>query len=205
MAASADGFDFLLKLLVLGESGVGKSNLVLRYTDDSFSDLYISTIGVDFKFKQIRLDGKNVKLQIWDTAGQERFRTITQSYYRRAHGVVVVYDVTDAKTFQHVQDWLEDIKKYAPEHIPILLVGNKVDMQSERAIDFYEAQEFAKKLGLSYKETSARTGQGVADAFAAITTQIINQIQKKSDNSRHSTTVNPAKDKKEKGDKGGCC
>jgi len=176
MTSSSSEFDYLLKILVLGESGVGKSNLVLRYCDESFSEMYISTIGVDFKFKHIFTEDKNIKLQIWDTAGQERFRTITVSYYRRAHGVALVFDLTDLKSFQKIEGWMQEIKTNAPVHIPILLIGNKTDLVEYRAVQYAQAKEFADKMGLPYIETSAKTGTGVNESFSTLATTILQHI-----------------------------
>ncbi|KAJ2347377.1 ras GTPase, partial [Coemansia sp. RSA 2618] len=159
-------------LLLIGDSGVGKSCLLLRFADDTYTESYISTIGVDFKIRTIELDGKTVKLQIWDTAGQERFRTITSSYYRGAHGIIVVYDVTDTDTFTNVKQWLQEIDRYASEGVNKLLVGNKSDLEDKRAVDFTEAQEFAKSLNISFLETSAKDSTNVESAFLTMARQI---------------------------------
>jgi len=128
MAMKRD-YDYLFKLVLIGDSGVGKSCLLLRFADDSFTDSYISTIGVDFRFRTVTIDNKTVKLQIWDTAGQERFRTITSAYYRGAHGIIMVYDVTNYESFEHVEEWLNEVNKHASESTLKLLVGNKADLQ----------------------------------------------------------------------------
>ena len=116
--------------------GVGKSCLLLRFADDTYTDSYISTIGVDFKIRTVDLDTKTIKLQIWDTAGQERFRTITSSYYRGAHGIIIVYDITDKESFDNVRQWLFEIDRYASENVCKLLVGNKSDLGNKRAVEF---------------------------------------------------------------------
>ncbi|KAJ2614821.1 ras GTPase [Coemansia sp. RSA 1365] len=163
-------YDYLFKLLLIGDSGVGKSCLLLRFADDTYTESYISTIGVDFKIRTIELDGKTVKLQIWDTAGQERFRTITSSYYRGAHGIIVVYDVTDSETFGNVKQWLQEIDRYASEGVNKLLVGNKSDL--ERSVDFTEASEFAESLSIPFLETSAKNSSNVEKAFMTMAKQI---------------------------------
>merc|ERR1712199_129095 len=134
MAGGHPDYDFLFKLLLIGDSGVGKSCLLLRFADDTYQESHISTIGVDFKIRTIQLEGKTIKLQIWDTAGQERFRTITSSYYRGAHGIIVVYDITDEESFNNVKTWLEEILRYACEGVNKLMVGNKCDLASKRVV-----------------------------------------------------------------------
>jgi Ras-related protein Rab-1A len=135
-------------LLIIGDSGVGKSCLLLRFADDTYTDSFISTIGVDFKIRTVELEGKIVKLQIWDTAGQERFRTITSSYYRGAHGIIVVYDVTDAESFENVKSWMAEIDRYASDGVSKLLVGNKSDLSGKRAIEYSAAKV---SMRLEYK------------------------------------------------------
>jgi Ras-related protein Rab-1A len=165
-------YDYLFKLLLIGDSGVGKSCLLLRFADDVFSETYISTIGVDFKIRTIELDGKVVKLQIWDTAGQERFRTITSSYYRGAHGIIIVYDVTDQGSYNSVKSWLEEIRLYADTKVNRLLVGNKCDLEAKRAVPTATAKAFAEELGMPFLETSAKDATNVEDAFVKMAQQI---------------------------------
>jgi len=165
-------YDYLFKLLLIGDSGVGKSCLLLRFADDTYTESYISTIGVDFKIRTIELDGKTIKLQIWDTAGQERFRTITSSYYRGAHGIIVVYDVTDQESFNNVKQWLHEIDRYACENVNKLLVGNKSDLTSKRVVTYDNAKEFADNLGIEFLETSAKNATNVEQAFMTMAAQI---------------------------------
>jgi len=168
----ASEYDYLFKLLLIGDSGVGKSCLLLRFADDTYTESYISTIGVDFKIRTIELEGKTVKLQIWDTAGQERFRTITSSYYRGAHGIIVVYDVTDNDTFTNVKQWLQEIDRYASEGVNKLLVGNKSDLTPKKVVEYSVAKEFADQLSIPFLETSAKSATNVEQAFLTMAKQI---------------------------------
>ncbi|KAF3836746.1 hypothetical protein F7725_004210 [Dissostichus mawsoni] len=169
-----DGYlnDYLFKLLLIGDSGVGKSCLLLRFADDTYTESYISTIGVDFKIRTIELDGKTIKLQIWDTAGQERFRTITSSYYRGAHGIIVVYDVTDQESYNNVKQWLQEIDRYASENVNKLLVGNKCDLTTKKVVDYTTAKEFADSLAIPFLETSAKNATNVEQAFMTMAAEI---------------------------------
>lgn len=165
-------YDFTFKIVLVGDSGVGKSSLLARLADDAFSTSHISTIGVDFKVYTIDIDGARVKLHIWDTAGQERFRTITNAYYRGADGVAVVYDTTKPKTFQHVTGWLDEIERSSRKSVSTLLIGNKMDLISQRMVTVNQASEFATKLGVKYVETSAADDVNVQAAFQEIAQQI---------------------------------
>lgn len=171
-ASNGYEYDYLVKLVVVGDSGVGKSSLLLRFADNLFSDGYISTIGVDFKIKTVVIGGKTVKVQLWDTAGQERFRTIVSSYYRGADGVMYVYDVTDLESLHHVGKFNDDVKKYAPVDLPKLLVGNKIDCQN-RVVSASDAEDLGKRMGMGYIETSAKTGVAVSDAYLKLVETII--------------------------------
>jgi Ras-related protein Rab-1A len=167
-----------LQLLLIGDSGVGKSCLLLRFADDTYTESYISTIGVDFKIRTVDLDSKVIKLQIWDTAGQERFRTITSSYYRGAHGIIVTYDVTDQESFNNVKQWLNEIDRYANENVNKLLVGNKCDLEDKRVVDKATAQAFAEEIGVQYIETSAKNATNVEEAFMKMAGEIKNRMAK---------------------------
>jgi len=166
--AQSSAYDYLLKILLVGESGVGKSCLLLRYTENSFSESFISTIGVDFKIKKVVLNDRNVKLQLWDTAGQERYRTIVASFYRGANGILLTFDVTDMNSFQKVRHWLGEIKKNAPDGTCVGLIGNKCDLEDKRVVSFKEANDFATSNGLKYVETSAKNNLHVEDAFLTL-------------------------------------
>eukprot|EP00397_Hematodinium_sp_SG-2012_P054535 GEMP01065843.1.p1 GENE.GEMP01065843.1~~GEMP01065843.1.p1 ORF type:complete len:207 (+),score=38.99 GEMP01065843.1:73-693(+) len=169
-------YDYLFKLLLIGDSGVGKSCLLLRFADNTYTESYISTIGVDFKIRTIEQEGKVVKLQIWDTAGQERFRTITSSYYRGAHGIIIVYDVTDRESFNSVKHWIEEISRYAAEGANKLLVGNKCDLQSKKVVSYDEAKDLADSLNIKFLETSAKNAHNVEEAFNTMGTEIKTRV-----------------------------
>ncbi|TDZ31155.1 GTP-binding protein ypt1 [Colletotrichum spinosum] len=198
-------YDYLFKLLLIGDSGVGKSCLLLRFADDTYTESYISTIGVDFKIRTIELDGKTVKLQIWDTAGQERFRTITSSYYRGAHGICVVYDVTDMDSFNNVKQWLQEIDRYATEGVNKLLVGNKSDMSDKKVVEYTVAKEFADSLGIPFLETSAKNASNVEQAFLTMARQIKERMgSTTANNTKPSVQVGPGHGVSSNSG-GGCC
>ena len=165
-------YDHLFKLVLIGDTGVGKSCLLLRFADDAFTESYISTIGVDFRFRTVKVDGKTVKLQIWDTAGQERFRTITSAYYRGADGIIMVYDVTSTESFEHVSDWLSEVNRYANEGTCKLLVGNKSDMD-DKVVTSEDARAYADSLGIPFLETSAKNASNVEEAFLTMAAELI--------------------------------
>ncbi|VDO59897.1 unnamed protein product [Schistosoma margrebowiei] len=194
--------DYLLKLLLIGDSGVGKSCLLLRFADETFNETYISTIGVDFKIRTIDLNGKVVKLQIWDTAGQERFRTITSSYYRGAQGIIIVYDITDQSTFANVQSWLHEISCYANSTVSRLLVGNKCDLANRRAVETSVAKEFADKNQMSFIETSAKDATNVENAFLKMAEKIQENATPVQNMLSSTVPVNSTQPVKKSG---GCC
>ncbi|ORZ36370.1 ras family-domain-containing protein [Catenaria anguillulae PL171] len=172
MAAKSSTYDHLIKLLLIGDSGVGKSCLLLRFTDDSFTPSFITTIGIDFKIRTIELDGKRIKLQIWDTAGQERFRTITTAYYRGAMGILLIYDVTDERSFNNIRNWIRNIEQHASAGVNKILVGNKCDVADKKVISKEQGQELADEFGIKFIETSAKSNIGVEEAFFSLAKDI---------------------------------
>jgi Ras-related protein Rab-8A len=170
-------FDVLVKLLLIGDSGVGKSCLLLRYSDDKFNTSHITTIGIDFKIKTVDLDQKKVKMQIWDTAGQERFRTITAAYYRGAHGVLLVYDVTDEGSFENVRNWMRNIESHASEGVAVALIGNKSDVKTEdRKVSKERGMRLAAEFKIPHFETSAKSGLRVEEAFSAMARTCVGKL-----------------------------
>lgn len=163
-------YDYIFKILLIGDSNVGKSSLLTRFADDEYQASYLSTIGVDFKIRTVKVNGKTIKLQIWDTAGQERFRTITSSYYRNANGIFIVYSIDNPQSFQNVDSWLQEVSRYSDNTVKILL-GNKSD--GPRAVTTEEAQEYAEKRGLDFLETSAKDSSNVNKAFDILTKKIL--------------------------------
>lgn len=197
-------YDHLFKLLIIGDSDVGKSSLLLRFADNTFSGNYITTIGVDFKIRTVEVEGEKVKLQIWDTAGQERFRTITSTYYRGTHGVIVVYDVTSGDSFANVKRWLHEIEQNC-EDVSRILVGNKNDCPERKVVLTEDAQRFADQMRIQLFETSAKENINVEEMFMAITRQVLRNKKE-----RDERRINPNNDiinvrNKIKPKKGKCC
>ena len=163
-----EDYDFIFKVLLLGNNDVGKSSLILRYVDQVWSDTFVPTIGVDFKVKTSKLENKNIKMQIWDTAGQERFINVISLYFRGAHGILLIYDVTNRDSFKNLESWLIEIEKNASENVLKILIGNKNDLQDEKDIKTEEGEAFAKRNGMQFMETSAKMNTNVTEAFEAL-------------------------------------
>ena len=172
-------YDYLFKVVLIGDSGVGKSNLLSRFTRNEFSLDSKSTIGVEFATKSIVAEGKTIKAQIWDTAGQERYRAITSAYYRGAVGALLVYDISKHVTFENVERWLKELRDHAESNIVVMLVGNKSDLKDQRAVETEEAMAFAEQHNLAFIETSALDASGVDIAFQNILTEIYRLMNKK--------------------------
>jgi Ras-related protein Rab-8A len=198
----------VLKILVIGDSSVGKSSLLLRYVDDQFSPSFITTVGIDFKIKDVVLPstGTKVKLQIWDTAGQERFRTITAAYYRGAMAIVIVYDVTNKQSFSHLTYWVSQVAEQRHEHPPIcVIVGNKSDMVEQRTVGDIEGRRFAEANGCLFAETSAYTGRGVSQLFVELAERILTKQQQQQEEEAAQSLVDLTASEETDKKGGGCC
>merc|ERR1712012_692706 len=175
--AVAMSYSYLFKYIIIGDTGVGKSCLLLRFTDKRFQPVHDLTIGVEFGARMINIEGKQIKLQIWDTAGQEAFRSITRSYYRGAAGALLVYDITRRDTFNHLTTWLEDARQHSNSNMVIMLIGNKSDLEARRDVKREEGEAFAREHGLVFMETSAKTAANVEEAFINTAREIYDKIQ----------------------------
>eukprot|EP00640_Fibrocapsa_japonica_P005153 CAMPEP_0113936284 /NCGR_PEP_ID=MMETSP1339-20121228/3227_1 /TAXON_ID=94617 /ORGANISM="Fibrocapsa japonica" /LENGTH=204 /DNA_ID=CAMNT_0000938699 /DNA_START=177 /DNA_END=791 /DNA_ORIENTATION=- /assembly_acc=CAM_ASM_000762 len=202
----AQPVDHLFKVLLIGDAGVGKSSILMRFTDDTFDEHLQNTIGVDFKVKILDVEGKRVKLTIWDTAGQERFRTLTSSYYRGAHAIILVYDVSWRETFENLSQWLQEVEIYSPnggKDMVKLLVGNKID--KERQVSKQEAQSWARSRNMIFMEASAKTKVGVKTVFSEVVQKILdNPVLLASTVQKPRGTVNPGQSTTAN-QGGGCC
>jgi len=184
---SDDDAGFLYKVVVTGDSGVGKTNIISRFTSNEFNIENKATIGVEFGHAELTVNDTKVKVQIWDTAGQERFRAVTRGYYRGAVGALMVYDITKAQTFKNVEKWMQELREYADPDIAIMLVGNKSDLKSNREVATEDARAFAKKNGLLYIEASALDGENIKEAFQQTVNAIHEQRLKKVENNQGPT------------------
>ncbi|KAJ8603015.1 hypothetical protein CTAYLR_001558 [Chrysophaeum taylorii] len=192
MGRPDDEYDYLFKVVLIGDSGVGKSNLLSRFTRNEFNLESKSTIGVEFATKSIVTEGKTIKAQIWDTAGQERYRAITSAYYRGAVGALLVYDISKHVTFENVERWLKELRDHAEANIVVMLVGNKSDLRHLRVVSTEEAMAFAEQHNLAFIETSALDASGVDTAFQNILTEIyrlMNRKQMQADTSATGPTI----------------
>ena len=171
----ANNFNYLLKYIIVGDSSVGKSNLLMKFIQNKFTEEYLTTIGVEFGTKNMKINDKIYRIQIWDTAGQEYFRSIARAYYKNCVCAMVVYDITCKESFENVKNWLQDIREESPKTVLICLIGNKIDLEDKRIISFDEGKTFANENGIIFMETSAKTGEGINEIFE----QSIKEIEKK--------------------------
>ncbi|CAH0384117.1 unnamed protein product [Bemisia tabaci] len=175
----AKTYDYLFKLLLIGDSGVGKTCVLFRFSEDAFNSTFISTIGIDFKIRTIDMDGKKIKLQIWDTAGQERFRTITTAYYRGAMGIMLVYDITNEKSFDNIKNWIRNIEENASADVEKMLLGNKCELEDRRAVSKERGEQLAIEYGIKFMEISAKNSINVEEAFFTLARDIRTKTEKK--------------------------
>lgn len=197
-----------IKVMLLGESQIGKTSIIQRYVKNNFNLSYITTVGIDFQLKKLEINNKTVKLQIWDTAGQERFKNITKNYFHSSDGFIIGYDITSRNSFNNVSTWLNEINENASEEIQKILIGNKCDL-SERQVSTEEGKKLAEENGMKFFETSAKSDINVKEVFESITKDII-ECQEKSngENNRNSITINRETEKKKdesSKDKKKCC
>ena len=174
----ANKYNYLFKYIIIGDPSVGKSNLLMKFAHNKFTDEYQATIGVEFGAKNISFNNQIYRIQIWDTAGQENFRSITRAYYKNSVCAMVVYDITNRDSFEHIQNWIQDVKDQSPKTVLIVLVGNKIDLEENRAVSYDEGSKFATKNGLIFEETSAKTGQGIEEIFMKSAKEISKQMEK---------------------------
>eukprot|EP00826_Nyctotherus_ovalis_P008762 TRINITY_DN12277_c0_g1_i6.p1 TRINITY_DN12277_c0_g1~~TRINITY_DN12277_c0_g1_i6.p1 ORF type:complete len:191 (-),score=49.07 TRINITY_DN12277_c0_g1_i6:109-681(-) len=170
---------------MIGNSGVGKSCLLMRYVENAFTDNYFNTIGVDFKIKPLIFGKSRIRLQIWDTAGQERFRTLTSSYYKGTHGIIVVYDIAQSNSFKNVKGWMGEIQKFANEDVLVMIMGNKADLQQKREVSYEEGLALAKEYNVPFMETSAKSGLNVNDGFMSMAKTIYDKQQSRDKKARN--------------------
>ena len=187
--STLDDFDIKLKIMVLGESMVGKTSLITRYTNDKFGGRYLCTVGIDFQKKKIEKNGKRVLLQIWDTAGQERFRNVTKNYFQASQGFVLAYDINSKESFEKVQYWVEEIKSNAEEKIKCILIGTKCDLD-KREVSEEEGQNLGQKYGYKFLETSAKENININETFETLVSEIMDNFK---ENGRQSLTLSTNK------------
>ena len=166
-------YEFIFKVLLLGNINVGKSALVIRFVDDIWNDNFVPINGVDFRLKKLEIDKKKIKMQIWDNQGQERFKTVLPSYYRGVHGILLVYDVTEKDSFNNLNFWLMEIEKNANKNVLKVLIGNKTDLEDKRVISYNQGKEFADMHGLKFVETSVKKNKNVREAFEILGREIM--------------------------------
>ena len=182
MSTKGKDYDYIFKIVLIGDTCVGKSCILVRFSDDVFVENYVTTIGVDFRFKTMKVNEKITKIQIWDTAGQERYRSITTAYYRGAAAIIICCDSTNKESFYNINNWIEEISKYTDKDVDKLILMNKCDLIEERKIDKNEISKFEKESGLKVMEVSAKTGKGVDKAFEYIIEKLIDKNEKKNNN-----------------------
>ena len=193
-------YEFIIKILIIGDSTVGKTNFVYKFSEDKFSENYFASTGIELKTTSIQIDGKSIKIQLWDTAGQEKYRAMTKNLYLKSQGIIILFDITNETSFINLKNWMSQIKESCGEDIPILLVGNKIDLEDNRVINKERAMEYANNENIEYIEVSSKTGENINKAL----TSLLQKILKRADsNSNFSFTLDAGTVKKKT--KHNCC
>lgn len=205
-------YDYVFKILTLGESSVGKSCLLLRFCDNTFDSSHVTTVGIDFKTKICHIGDSVIKLQVWDTSGQERFKTVTKNYYKGGDGILLVYDITDRESFDSMKNWIKQIEMHAKPTAFKILVGNKCDLINERKVTYEEGYELAQEFKINFFESSAKDNTNVVEVFDSLTKQILDLAKQNQQNDLADQTIDdkkiPSESMKERNNsKGGrkCC
>ncbi len=210
----ANNYNYLFKYIIIGDPSVGKSNLLMKFANNKFTEDYQSTIGVEFGAKNIRLNDQVYRIQIWDTAGQENFRSITRAYFKKCVCAMVVYDITSKESFEHIQNWIDDVHEQSPKTVLIVLIGNKIDLEERRVISTDEGNDFATQNGLIFMETSAKTGERVDEIFEISAKEIEKKMGENYYDLNSETcgikkgktnNINLNNEKNKDNKKGGCC
>ena len=204
-------YDKTIQLLVIGDSSVGKTSLITRYTNGTFKEEYLATVGLDYYSKVEAINNQTINIKLWDTAGQERYKALTQNYFRNAEGVLLTFDVTNTDSFNNLKDWIGSIKTNMEGKnifLPLIIVGNKIDMEDAREITKEDAEKFVSDNNYKYFETSAKTGEGVDDAIRDLVNQVLNQGEQLDDHkieARKSVQLKDANVESAEVKKKGCC
>ena len=202
-SVSNQTYDQKIKIMIIGESLVGKTALITRYTKNTYGGAYLSTVGIDFQDKFLNINGKQIRIEIWDTAGQERFRNIAKNYFQSSNGFLLVYDITKKTTFEKLDFWNEQINLNAPKNTKYILIGNKIDLEKEREVQKVDGENFAQKNNIQFYETSAKDGTNVNYVFELLAKEIINNGENISTRNKRSSQV--LKKKNTKDEKKSCC
>ena len=202
-------FDEKIKLMILGDSSVGKSSILRKYCKNEFLDKYITTIGIDFQIKYLTINNKKIKLQVWDTAGQERYRVVTKNYFNTSDGFIIIYDITNRETFTNINNWIEQITTIVGNNVKCVIFGNKNDLNNKRKVETDEGKELAEKFNFKFFETSAKEGNNIEEGFKSITMDILDDISSVKERRNNTSILKTKRGKKlnnnKEDNKKSCC